>query len=579
MTSPADDEPSVAYGSIKSRKQRASHSSQRCPSPLSKARSLVPSSPVYILRFERGATSPNKAILQLSPERLGLEIAKERPGQDKPLYVVRGLPSKFLDEMGPCMGIDRAFIDAHAARRCFRPRQTSAQVAWVHWAYPELVTDGVEEAAKPEGSSQTTEAALDLMREPVMMPMGHGGLSVIFRRISMWRSDRRVVVFLDRPLLDGKLWKKPMTQLSVTKSLPDLAKDPHTWETQPQQQRELQTIEESLYTGFETADAAMEDDIESTLLKPVYDHWLEAFGALPEPGSGSYTNGSERLLWHMLQALEQNVQMGLCSGMEDSRWDSLLRRLERTVHCMARGFQTNEEAQKQEATMSQREVVAGREKAMAEAVTGDPSNQGDIPDWEQTNKRSIDRIAYLGGIMLPLTVVSGILGIEGRYGPEGTQFWVFWVSAIVSSGICLFIIYLDQLRSLDIWFEVTANDAVEALFQQCPGGPMHLREPGVDSGQTTGDAGGLTNPPRRVYSNRNGDIAVEEGGKLHHLTSLNSSGRGRRTVWFESPKGAGGKAWKKEPLGWGGAMKRTVGYYRFKGGNVQFNRPVPGDDS
>lgn len=580
MTSPAEDEPSVAHGSTRSGKQRASHSRQRCPSPLSKARSLSPSSPVYILRFARGATSPSEAVLQISPECLGLEIAKEKPEQDKPLYVVGGLLSKFLDEMGSCMGIDRDFIDAHAARRCFRPRRTPDQVTWVHWEYPELVTDGLEETAKPEGSSQITEAALDLMREPLVVSMGHGGLSVVFRRISMWHSDRRVVVFLDRSLLDDQLWKKPMTQLSVTKPLLGLAKDPHTWEAQPQQQRALQSIEESLYTSFEAADAAMEASIESTLLKTVYDHWLEVFEALPEPGSGSYNTGSERLLWHMLQALEQNVQMGLCSGIKDTRWESLLRRLERTAHCMVRGIQTNREAQKQEDPVSQRDVGAGRAKAMAETetVTGASSNQGDLPDWEQINKRSIDRIAYLGGIMLPLTVVSGILGIEGRYGPEGTQFWVFWVSAFVSSGICLFIIYLDQLRSLDIWFEVTANDAVEALFQQYPSGLLHPRESGAESGQAAGNQGGPTNPPRRVYSNRNGDIAVEEGGKLHHLTSSSSSGRGRRTIWFEGQRGAGDKAWKRESLGWGGAVKKTVGYYRFKGGNVRFNRPVPGDD-
>lgn len=403
MTSPAEDEPGVAHGPPRSGKRRAPHPSQRCPSPLSKARSLAPSSPVYILRFPRGAASPSKAVLQISPERLGLEITKEKPEQDKPLYVVRGLPSKFLDEMGSCMGIEMAFVDAHAARRCFRPGQTPDQVTWAHWEYPELVTDGLENTAKPEGSSQITEVELDLMCEPFMMPIGHGGLSVVFRRISMWHSDRRVVMFLDRSLPGGQLWKKPMTQLSVTKSLPERANNPHTWEAQPQQWRALQSIEESLYTSFEAAGAAMEASIESTLLKTVYDHWLEVFEALPGPGSESYNTGIERLLWHMLQALEQNVQMGLCSGTKESTWDSLLRRLERTAHCMARGIRANEKAQRQEDPISQRDVGAGRAKAMtdAEAVSGAASNQGDLPDWEQINKRSIDRIAYLGGIMLP----------------------------------------------------------------------------------------------------------------------------------------------------------------------------------
>lgn len=517
--------------------------------------------------------------MQISPELLGLEIAKETPEQEKPLYVVHGLPSKFLDKIGSFMGIDRGFIDAHAARKCFRPRQIPDQVAWVHWEYPELVVDGSGENSKPQGPSRTPAPALDLMLEPVVASMGHSGPSVIFRRVSMWRDERRVVVFLDRPRKqDEQLWKKPATQLSITESFPGKVNDLYSWQTHPRQWRPLQSIEESLYARFESGDGALDDGIEPNLLKSVYDHWLELFGALQGPGSKSDRIESERLLWQMLQALEQNVQMGFYSGMKDPRRDSLLRRLERTADFMARSVPVSQDTRKQDDDVPDQDIVASRGRAPAERITAVSFDQSDPPDWEQMDKRSIDRITYLGGIMLPLTVVSGILGIEGRYGPEGTQFWVFWVAAFVSSSICLFIIYLDQLRSLDIWFEVTANDAVEALFQQYPSGPPHQQESGVESAQTAGNPGHSTSVPRRVYSNRNGDIAIEEGGKLRHLTSSSSSRRGRRTVWFEGPEGAGGKAWKREPLGWGGALKKTAGYYRFKGGKVRFNRPNPGDD-
>ncbi|MBE3050420.1 hypothetical protein IMZ48_49585, partial [Candidatus Bathyarchaeota archaeon] len=478
-------------------KRQASQSSQRSPSPLTEARTLGPSSPVYILRFARGATSPNEAVVQMSPERLGVEIEKERPGHDVTLYVVRGLPSKFLDEMGSRMGIDRGFVDAHAARGCFRPGRISVRGSWAHWEYPELVTDGADGVAEPEGP-EASLAAVDLMREPVVVPLGHGELSVVFRRVSLWRSWRQAVVFLDRAHReDGQQWKKPTTQVSVTKSLPGMAKDPNLWETRQPQQREFPSVEESLYRSFETGDAAMEDAIESALLRSVHDHWLELFGALPEPGSEGYGTGGGRLLWHMLQALEQNVQMGLCSGVEDSRWECLLRRLQRTLDFTARIVPTKQDARK-EYTAPKQDTAVPREKAPPGATTEISLDQS-LLDWERFNRNSIDRITYLGGILLPLTVVSGILGIEGRYGPEGRQFWVFWVAAFVSSSICLFIIYLDQLRNLDVWLEVAAGDAVEALFQQHPSG----REDGVDSLQAAG---------RRVYSNRKGDVAVEEGG-------------------------------------------------------------------
>src|SRR5690606_32929625 len=130
----------------------------------------------------------------------------------------------------------------------------------------------------------------------------------------------------------------------------------------PQGQRALQSIEESLYASFETGNAATDDGIESSLLKAVYDHWLELFGALQGSGSESDRIGSERLLWQMLQALEQNVQMGLCSGMKDPRWDSLLRRLERTAGFMARGVFVGQH-------VAEQNIAVSRGKNPAEAVT------------------------------------------------------------------------------------------------------------------------------------------------------------------------------------------------------------------
>ena len=579
MASPVDDGLGPIHEPAREDKRQASQSSRRCPTPLAKVRSLGPSSPVYILRFASGAKGPNKAILQISPELLGVEIAKEDPNEEKSLYVVRGLPSKLLDQMGPHMGINRSFIDAHAARKCFHPRQIPAQVAWAHWEYPELVTDEPEGMMEPGGSSQAHLDALDLMSEPAVALMDQKGPRVVFRRVSLWHSGRKVIVFLDRAHQEGdRQWKKLRSQVSVTTLL---VKDLYAWETRPPQHKSILGIEESLLASFETWGPIMDDDIEWVLRNSVYGHWLELFGALPEPKFGEpYSTAGSHLLWLMLQALEQNAQMGMLSGAGSKTWDHLLRRLERTAQFIARDMGVKEDLRKQIET-EERDAYVPHKQTPPKVATDGANDQNNIIDWERFNQRSIDRIAYLGGILLPLTVVSGILGIEGRYGPEGTQFWVFWVSAFVSSSICLFIIYLDQLRSLDIWFEITANEALETLFQQNPSSLSHQQESGAgESVQTGGNLGdSVGNPRRRVYSNQNGDIAVEERGKLHHLTNPSSSGRVRRTVWVENPKGSGGKVWKRESLGWGGAVKKTMGYYRFRGGNVRFNRPGPGDEA
>lgn len=142
------------------------------------------------------------------------------------------------------------------------------------------------------------------------------------------------------------------------------------------------------------------------------------------------------------------------------------------------------------------------------------------------------------------------------------------------SSICLFIIYLDQLRSLDVWFEVTANNTVEAIFHH---ESSSQGETGPDPMQIAGNPGGVTsgNPGRRVFSNRKGGLAIEEGGGLRPLTTLSLSRLRRRILCTESSKGPGGKAWRRESLGWGGAVKMVTGYYRIRGDNVRFKRPEP----
>jgi hypothetical protein len=49
---------------------------------------------------------------------------------------------------------------------------------------------------------------------------------------------------------------------------------------------------------------------------------------------------------------------------------------------------------------------------------------------EDENKRSLNRVTYLGGVLLPFSVVSGILAISEPYGPGGPHFWILWAAAV-----------------------------------------------------------------------------------------------------------------------------------------------------
>lgn len=600
MEAPPEAGAAPVHESSRGQKRRASRSPLRSLSPVSKACFLGTSSTVSIVHFKtyeescRASNTVSEIVFPRTPEDLRYELGKTprseippAPDAPPPMYIVHGLPTDFLDVIGECMDIDKSFVEAHAARVAYWPKDiVKKEVTWAHWEYPELVTcvDGSKEQDDKSGMSS---GAPDIMSPPLVKTVDNTGLSVVFRRVSMWIGDLGDVVLMDTPLWKNQeLLLATRSQVLVAKSHPRRGllswREPGSWVTRGRQQETIPSLEERLYKAIKRY--GERDYTEIPMIVPlVLEKWLELFRALPSPESGCYSAGGGGLLWQMMQSMEQNLQAlkeGAYPGDGEKVWNDLLKRLQRTLNFATRATFTNQDTTTNKAVPPKQALEDPQRKPMPEAILERTYSQGEILDWEQINRRSLDRITYLGGILLPLTVVSGILGIEGRYGPEGTQFWVFWVASFVSSSICIFIIYLDQLRGLDIWFEVTANDAVEAMFQRYPSAFSYQRESGVESVQSAGVAGVATggNALPRVFSNRNGHVAFEEGGKLHYLTSSGSSGLARRTIWFENSKGSGGKTWKRGSLGWGGAVKKTVGYYRFKGGNMRFNRPGPGDD-
>lgn len=149
-------------------------------------------------------------------------------------------------------------------------------------------------------------------------------------------------------------------------------------------------------------------------------------------------------------------------------------------------------------------------------LTQSPPQTSDIPKdtsrgiFNEDQQRTLDRITYLGGLLLPITLVSGVLAIEGDYGPEGGNFWVFWVASVVAAAVTILIVHIDKLSSLQVWVEVAAEAALASDM------------------------------------NPFGTLALKENGRT----------------------------WEKRTLGWGGAVKKVSGYYRVRGcQGVRFEEP------
>ncbi|SPO05731.1 uncharacterized protein DNG_08418 [Cephalotrichum gorgonifer] len=528
-------------------------SHQRSPSPLANGPARGSSILVCVLRFDLDSGTVNEVVLPAGPEDLCHGL-KKKVARRYPLCLVHGLPANFLDVIRDCAEVDLTFFKAHASRKNYRPDKTRDNFTWAHWEYPELATRYPEAMGLQTSPSKICSKPPDLMGPPVVKPVDHEGLSAIFRRVSLWsKLDGNTVVFLDIPhgKDDGSPCPETGNQTEVTEGLRSSdpkRSGPEDWVTQFPRGEETPDLETDLYAALKHGRGGMQHDVGDVVSKLVYDRWLELFRALPPPES--ICHGSDRmgLLWEMLQSLEKNLQTAADLGLNGSEWNRLLRRIQRVMDNLACTLPANQMASTKESISSKRNLEDSPDQSGPGGRLEGPFNQSDPLDWEQINRRSLDRITYLGGIMLPVSVVSGILGIEGRYGSEGYQFWVFWVAAFVSSSICLLIIYLDQLRGLNIWFEVPANDAGEAMF------PSYQAELGMGSGRMSDNPGGPS------------------------IGNPGTSRRGRQSLRMEGLKRSGGKIWRREELGWGGAVKKTVGYYRFKGDRVRFDRPEADED-
>ncbi|KAI0392548.1 hypothetical protein F5Y17DRAFT_436087 [Xylariaceae sp. FL0594] len=108
------------------------------------------------------------------------------------------------------------------------------------------------------------------------------------------------------------------------------------------------------------------------------------------------------------------------------------------------------------------------------SIPGDPTTD--------ENQRSLNRVAYLGGVLLPFSVVSGILAIQEPFGPGNGQFWIFWAVTIPLTLVILGVIYADSIRKAEVWIEVAAtsssssSSSLKSLSEKAAGSPSDDRK-------------------------------------------------------------------------------------------------------
>lgn len=73
---------------------------------------------------------------------------------------------------------------------------------------------------------------------------------------------------------------------------------------------------------------------------------------------------------------------------------------------------------------------------------------GEVVDKE--TRQSINRVTYLGGVLLPFSIIAAIFSMGGNYQPGGNQFFIFWVIAIPICMLTTTLIYADSIRRMTL---------------------------------------------------------------------------------------------------------------------------------
>ncbi|KAI1376059.1 hypothetical protein F4677DRAFT_94668 [Hypoxylon crocopeplum] len=524
--------------------------------------------------------------LRTSIFRRGEPATPDKPSsvrEERRLFVVRGLPADYLQVLRDLPGLDQRFVEAHIGRRSYRPfarrRRGDGDDIWptasfACFDYPELFVSPKNKAAAPDGlaySADTTPRANndDVVGDPPTHVISPDGDVVMFCRASLWLCPEVDVLLLDRPTRTHNS-SDIQKVLYHSSSAPTIGKsdrsnsDSNTSLNKPytSTNTEIPSLETLLYEAL-SEQWAMGIDMRALVEDIALHQWTEFFDTVSAdlaPGALETT----ALYWQMQKSLERNLSASELYSQSlqpsdpplTSAWEALLSRLTRHTALL-----TNLNA----AAAAAASVPTPSPINPTAAIELPPRRPApNTSSSSDANQHSLDRVSYMGGVLLPLSIVSSILSMSDPFGPGGGQFFVFWAVSVPLVIVTVVVIYADSLRKAEVWIEVATstasseNGAVEMpdLEQAVPVRYGRTSVPG-----RFGRAGVTVVPTSRVGVAALGSKEEEDDDE-----SVTDAFEGPTMVVEKLFQNEGKKKWKKEQLGWTGACKAVFRIYKLKKG-------------
>ncbi|KAI0181501.1 hypothetical protein GGR52DRAFT_567723 [Hypoxylon sp. FL1284] len=327
------------------------------------------------------------------------------------------------------------------------------------------------------------------------------------------------------------------------------------------------------------------DDALRSLVEDVAVHqWTELFEALsaepPTPGPAAETVATNTLFWQMQKSLEKNLSASQFydksfalnrsspSASTSADWEALLSRLGRYVELRRQlappsivaapvaELPPSPEPAQPVAAAAVYPPPRRRRRNDSRSSGGDGAGGGSSSS-EDKNQHSLDRVSYMGGVLLPLSIVSSILSMSDPFGPGGSMFFVFWAVSVPLVLVTIFVIYADTIRRAEVWIEVAAAAGASD----------------VENPEEKDDRNGATPYGAAIQL----PVVEPKTGRTMGTAALGDDyAQDPDAEWsFDEPsvmaekmfRTTGGKRkWQKQQLGWKGACMTAIQLYKLKKG-------------
>lgn len=297
------------------------------------------------------------------------------------------------------------------------------------------------------------------------------------------------------------------------------------------------------------------EDLVELLSEIVYHQWIELLDrASPTPPWN--TSPTRLFLWNIEESLRRNLDVSryLCrdSGADQVSgpdWDALLKRAERRAKLASElgGVAARIGTPHRERPIP---YFFPRGRSIPYVSRGEEETNTDNDQCSTGRNQALDRISYIGGILLPFSIVSGIFGMEEPFKPGEGMFYVFWAAAVPLTCITLLLIYADKLRQSRVWIRVSGTDTNTAASLLEAGPTTPYLEQAVPFG-------GIVETDDRTAAEPPGH-APPSPHERYHSRYYSRYGPGSRAERYYRLRDGRIERYVERELGWSGACKTML---------------------